>query len=135
VIRVQLLSRDSVLRETLARQPGLLIVDADPDVLVVDTDGRSPEEIAAAIQALDPVPAGATPGAMPGAMPGATLTPRERQVLTLLADGLGNKIIAARLGISDHTVKAHVAAIFEKLGVSTRAEAASVGLRRGLIAL
>jgi DNA-binding NarL/FixJ family response regulator len=127
VIRVQLLSRDSVLRETLARQPGLLIVDADPDVLVVDTDGRSPEAIAATIQALDPVPAGATPG--------TTLTPRERQVLTLLADGLGNKIIAARLGISDHTVKAHVAAIFEKLGVSTRAEAASVGLRRGLIAL
>jgi DNA-binding NarL/FixJ family response regulator len=53
----------------------------------------------------------------------------------MLADGLGNKTIAARLGISDHTVKAHVGAVFEKLGVSTRAEAAALGLRRGLIAL
>ena len=63
------------------------------------------------------------------------LTRREREILGLLADGLGNKAIAARLGISDHTVKAHVGAIFDKLHVGTRAEAVALGLRMGLIAL
>jgi len=63
------------------------------------------------------------------------LTRREREILTLLADGLGNKAIAARLGISDHTVKAHVGAIFDKLHVGTRAEAVALGLRLGLVAL
>lgn len=63
------------------------------------------------------------------------LTPRESEVLNLLADGLGNKQIAARLGITDHTVKAHLGAIFEKLDVSTRTEAVALGARRGLIAL
>jgi DNA-binding NarL/FixJ family response regulator len=67
--------------------------------------------------------------------PPEPLTRREREILSLLADGLGNKIIAARLGISDHTVKAHVGAIFEKLHVGTRAEAVALGLRLGLIAL
>jgi len=53
----------------------------------------------------------------------------------MLAEGLGNKQIAARLGISEHTVKAHVAAIFGKLGVSTRTEAVTLGARIGLIML
>ncbi|HET7563900.1 MAG TPA: response regulator transcription factor [Gemmatimonadaceae bacterium] len=67
--------------------------------------------------------------------PAQALTPREIEVLTMLAEGLGNKQIAARLGISEHTVKAHVAAIFGKLGVSTRTEAATLGARLGLIML
>jgi len=53
----------------------------------------------------------------------------------MLAEGLGNKVIAARLGISDHTVKTHVAAVFGKLGVSTRAEAVASAARLGLIML
>jgi DNA-binding NarL/FixJ family response regulator len=64
-----------------------------------------------------------------------TLTRREREVLDWLAEGLTNRAIAARLGISDHTVKFHVASIYGKLGVSTRAEAIRRGLRRGLITI
>ena len=66
---------------------------------------------------------------------GSPLSGRERQVLALLAEGLPNKVIAPRLGISEHTVKAHVAAIFEKLGVGTRAEAVVTAARRGLLML
>jgi DNA-binding NarL/FixJ family response regulator len=63
------------------------------------------------------------------------LTKREREVLQMLAGGLGNKEIAARLSISDHTAKFHVASILGKLGASSRAEAVAIGLRHGLILL
>ena len=61
------------------------------------------------------------------------LTPREIEVLQLLADGLPNKAIAARLGISDQTVKFHVASITGKLGVANRTEAVRRAFQRGLI--
>ena len=61
------------------------------------------------------------------------LTGREREVLEMLAQGRGNKEIGARLNISEHTVKFHVASILGKLGASTRTEAVSIALRRGLI--
>ena len=67
--------------------------------------------------------------------PGQQLSPREAEVLNLLAAGLGNKQIAGRLGISEHTVKFHVASIFNKLGASSRAEAVAHGVRRGFIVL
>ena len=63
------------------------------------------------------------------------LTPREQEILTLLAEGLVNKEIAVRLGISEHTVKTHLAAIYEKLEAANRAEAVATGLRRGLVML
>jgi two-component system, NarL family, nitrate/nitrite response regulator NarL len=63
------------------------------------------------------------------------LTAREAQILALLAEGLVNKEIAARLGISRHTVKTHLAALFHKLGVTTRAEAVAAGARAGVILL
>jgi DNA-binding NarL/FixJ family response regulator len=63
------------------------------------------------------------------------LTPREQQVLELLAEGLPNKAIAARLGISDQTVKFHVASIAAKLGATNRTEAVRIALRRGLLTL
>ena len=63
------------------------------------------------------------------------LTPREREVLELLAHGLSNRQIAERLGISEHTAKFHVAAISGKLGAASRTEAVSRGVRRGLITL
>ncbi len=67
--------------------------------------------------------------------PVQTLTPREIEVLQMLGSGLGNKAIAKRLNISEHTVKFHLSSIFQKLGVSTRTEAVTVGVRLGLIML
>ena len=63
------------------------------------------------------------------------LTKREKEVLQMLAAGLGNKEIAAKLNISDHTAKFHVGSILGKLGVSTRAEAVAMGIRRGFVLL
>jgi DNA-binding CsgD family transcriptional regulator len=67
--------------------------------------------------------------------PDEPLTPRERQVLELLAEGLPNKAIADQLGISDQTVKFHVASISGKLGAANRTDAVRRAIRRGLIAL
>ena len=61
------------------------------------------------------------------------LTAREHDVLVLVADGLPNREIATALAISEHTVKFHLASVFGKLGVSTRAEAVHKGIRRGVI--
>ena len=63
------------------------------------------------------------------------LTPREGEVLDLLAQGLTNRQIAERLGISEHTAKFHVAAVSAKLGAASRTEAVSLGIRHGLITL
>lgn len=63
------------------------------------------------------------------------LTPREVEVLNLLAEGLPNKSIAVRLGISDQTVKFHVASICGKLGAANRTQAVRLAVRRGLITL
>ncbi len=63
------------------------------------------------------------------------LSERELQVLDLLAEGLSNKLLAHRLNISEHTVKTHVASIFAKLGASSRTEAVSKAIRRGLVML
>lgn len=64
-----------------------------------------------------------------------TLTSRERQVLELMAEGLANKQIAARLAISLHTVKFHVASILAKLGAASRTEAVTLGARNGMVTL
>jgi len=63
------------------------------------------------------------------------LTPRENEVLQMLASGLANKEIATRLAISEHTVKFHVASILGKLGAASRTEAVTLGIRRGLVLL
>jgi DNA-binding NarL/FixJ family response regulator len=66
---------------------------------------------------------------------GAPLTSREREIVELMADGANNRIIAARLAISRHTVKFHVASILAKLGARSRTEAVAVALRRGILAV
>jgi two-component system, NarL family, response regulator YdfI len=71
----------------------------------------------------------------PGLADRERLSPRESEVLIQLARGAGNKQIAAALTISEHTVKFHLASIFAKLGVSSRTEAVTQGVRRGLIML
>ncbi len=69
------------------------------------------------------------------ASPDEALTTREREVLELLSQGLPNKLIARRLQISEHTVKFHVSSIYTKLGATSRTDAVSRGVRRGLITL
>lgn len=107
------------------------------------------EAVAAGLVTLDPpaadamlasleyaVPARALPAVThPAVTPGPSLTRREIEVLNAVAEGLGNKHIAVRLGISEHTVKAHLAAIFEKLGATSRTEAVTLAARSGIIPL
>jgi DNA-binding NarL/FixJ family response regulator len=64
-----------------------------------------------------------------------SLSPREREVLQLVALGLPNKVIANRLNISEHTVKFHVAAILTRLGATSRTEAVHLGAQQGLVTL
>lgn len=68
-----------------------------------------------------------------GGRPTGRLSPREQQVLQLVADGLENKQIATELEISEATVKTYLRGVFERLDVSSRAEAVAVGLRLGII--
>jgi len=70
-----------------------------------------------------------------GDSPQEALTAREHDVLARLADGLPNKAIAHALGISDQTVKFHVAAIIAKLGAANRTDAVRRAIRRGLVAI
>src|SRR5258708_21808199 len=67
--------------------------------------------------------------------PHENLTARETEVLAMLVEGLGNKVIANRLGVSEHTIKFHISSILDKLGAATRTEAVTLGLRMGLILL
>lgn len=129
--------------------PRLLTVMADRPRAFLPADSDA-AELAAAVQAVHAGLVAVHPAflerllggadALPTGDAGADgpveeLTPRERQVLALLAEGLPNKTIARRLGISDHTVKFHVGAVLSKLGAASRTEAVRIGLRRGLIAL
>jgi DNA-binding NarL/FixJ family response regulator len=61
------------------------------------------------------------------------LTPRELEVLRAMADGLANKEIAGRLGISENTIKFHVASVMGKLGAASRTEAVMLGIRHGIV--
>jgi DNA-binding NarL/FixJ family response regulator len=63
------------------------------------------------------------------------LSPREREVLELVADGLSNKLIAEHLRISEHTAKFHLRSIMDKLGADTRTDAVAKAVRRGMLAL
>ncbi len=85
-----------------------------------------PPELVGSVTSFAPRPAEAVP---------QPLSARELEVLGLLAAGLGNKTIAGRLGISEHTVKSHVTSLFGKLSVSSRAEAVAVAVRQGLLML
>ena len=84
---------------------------------------------------LDVPPSALAPGAIHPGAGDELLTPRETEVLGLLAEGLANKAIAARLGVTEHTAKFHVNAILRKLGAQSRTEAVVLATRRGLLLL
>jgi NarL family two-component system response regulator YdfI len=112
---------------------GVLTGDADAQQLA-----RAVEAAASGLVVLDPgeVRAERSSSTRPVTLElSEPLTARERQVLQMLAGGLGNKEIASRLKISEHTAKFHVASILGKFGASSRTEAVAIGLRRGLILL
>jgi len=109
----------------------------------------TPEEIEGAVHAVNAGLVVTTPASLKELLPDADafaegplneplsepLSDRELEVLDLLAEGMSNKLIAHRLSISEHTVKTHVASIFAKLGASSRTEAVSRAIRRGLVML
>jgi len=104
----------------------------------------TPQEIEGALQAVSAGLVVITPASLAEILPDAPqfgeelaepLTEREVEVLELLVEGLSNKLIAHGLGISEHTVKTHVASVFAKLGASSRTAAVSQAIRRGLVML
>jgi len=139
-----------LLREAAQAVPLLALV-ADGDqagpALAAGASGAlprnaAPPQLAAALAAaahglvvLDPALARRWLRAPAPGDPDGALTPREREVLALLAEGLGNKAVAARLGIAERTAKFHVESILGKLGAGTRAEAVVLAARRGMVAL
>jgi DNA-binding CsgD family transcriptional regulator len=106
--------------------PGLLPTDATAQH--IDAALRA---VAAGLTVRGPGPRNRTFGALTEEL-GPLLTPREVEVLQALSDGLSNKAAARRLGISPHTVKFHIEALFRKLDAGSRAEAVAKGLKRGL---
>jgi len=121
-LRVYLDVADPVTRRRMAA-----LVKADPEIALV----AGVEE--ADVVVSERVIATAAPTTVP--REGAALTPRELDVLRLVALGLGNKEIAAELDLSAHTVKYHLASVLAKLGVRSRTEAVSRGIRTGLLPL
>ncbi len=111
-----LLSRNATQAEILAASEaaarGLAVID--------------PEDLEGLLSTTAPAPVAAE---------ATTLTSRELEVLRMMAEGAANKIIAFKLGISEHTVKFHVAAILSKLNASSRTEAVAIGIRKGLVLL
>ncbi len=114
---------------------GYLLKDMEPDSLVVALrDIKAGKTIVA--PALAPILAKVVQGNVPNSSnektPFEDLTPRETEILGLLAEGQSNKVIARNLGISDGTVKLHVKAILRKLSVHSRVEAAVLAVEHGL---
>lgn len=117
--------RTLVMGETDSQAQGVLPEDAGP--AVIDAALRA---VAQGLIVRSPVMRAPGFGAAPEAEARALLTPREAQILDAIADGLTNKAIGRRLGISLHTVKFHVESVFRKLGASTRTEAVARATER-----
>jgi DNA-binding NarL/FixJ family response regulator len=117
--------RERILAAIDAGAVGYLLKDAEPDELV-----RGLEAAARGESPLSPKAAQALVAARGEREPAPQLTPREDEVLSLLAEGLPNKLIARRLDISEKTVKAHLTSVFQRIGVTDRTQAALWAQRR-----
>lgn len=114
---------------------GYLLKDMEPDDLVValrDIVAGKTVVAPTLTHVLARVVQGDEPPPEPESSPLDELTPRETEILGLLAEGQSNKVIARNLGISDGTVKLHVKAILRKLGIHSRVEAAVIAVEHGL---
>jgi NarL family two-component system response regulator YdfI len=109
--------------------------DISPDQLVVALEAAAAGLIVMHPAEVDGIFPPAEPASRPLPELAEPLTPREIEILQMLASGLANKEIAARLSISEHTVKFHVASILGKLGAGSRTEAVTLGIRHGLVLL
>ena len=120
---------DKLFAALRAGAAGYLLKDVEPSELVKAIRsahaGQSPLSPAVATRVVEEVAHGATPAP-------SELTPRERDVLALIARGRSNKLIARELGVAEKTVKTHVSHILAKLGVSDRTQAALYAVRQGL---
>ena len=150
---VLLMDAGDVLPEP-SSQPAVLMLDTSDAALVsaalragvrgVISREATAEEIESAIQAVHAGLVAITAGSLTellrdvrpaGDALAEPLSDRELEVLNLIAEGQSNKLIAHSLGISEHTVKTHVASILAKLGAGSRTEAVSQAIRRGLVML
>lgn len=134
--------------------PVILLLDSADSALIISalraglrgaiSWDATPQEMESAVHAVYAGLGVIAPALIPGLLPETSilaeeladpLSSRELEVLDLLAEGLSNKLIAYHLNISEHTVKTHVASIFAKLGASSRTEAVSQAIRKGLVML
>jgi two-component system, NarL family, response regulator LiaR len=133
IVLTSFLDDERILPAIRAGAAGYLLKDVEPAELAAAVRGAGGERAA-----LDPTVAArllrtlADDEPPPPALPD-TLTPREREVLCLIAAGRSNKRIARELGVAEKTVKTHVGHVLAKLGVSDRTQAALVAVRAGLV--
>jgi DNA-binding NarL/FixJ family response regulator len=129
VVLTSFSDRARILDALDAGAAGYLLKDAEPEELL-----RGIRAAAAGQAPLAPRAASELLAERQETRPAAELTPREREVLAMVAEGLPNKLIARRLEISEKTVKAHLTRIFERIGVSDRTQAALWAERHRLTA-
>ena len=154
-LRLPHLSGIEVMRQTHAQAPTvrfLVLTTYDTDsyiapALAVGAQGyllkdATPAELARAVRSLMQGGAALEPGVaarilerMSEAETGDELSARELEVLRLLVDGASNKVVAARLHLSENTIKTYISRIFDKLNVQSRAEAVAAALQRGIVPL
>ncbi len=127
VVLTSFSDRERILSALDAGAAGYLLKDAEPDAIA-----RALEAAARGEAPLDPKAARALLSARRAASPADGLSDREREVLAMVAEGLPNKLIAQRLGISEKTVKAHLTNVFRQIGVTDRTQAALWAQRHGV---
>ena len=127
VVLTSFSDRERILSALDAGAAGYLLKDAEPDALA-----RAIEAAARGEAPLDPKAARALLSARRAASPADGLSGREREVLAMVAEGLPNKLIAQRLGISEKTVKTHLTSVFRQIGVTDRTQAALWAQRHGV---
>ena len=127
VILTSFSDRERILRALDAGAAGYQLKDAEPDELT-----RAVHAAAQGDAPLDPRAGRALLSARTARSPADSLSEREREVLAMVAEGLPNKLIARRLGISEKTVKAHLTSVFRRIDVTDRTQAALWAERNGL---